>query len=114
MLFTEPVKIEKHPKSQKKKEGSRVEFKLKVQGNNRVLYQWLKDGVELLGKDDACLILECIELRDFGCYACHVSYEDGEGEPVVSSSAVLDVIPQSRNGMSKYCLHLLILSINYY
>ena len=107
LFFVEPIKIDKQPKSQKQKEGSRVEFKFKVQGHDRLLYmyQWFKDGVDVLKQNNATLVLECIELRDFGCYTCQVSYQDGYGE-IVSSGAVLDVIPQCRNGMSKYCLHI--------
>ncbi|KAL9971592.1 hypothetical protein ACROYT_G017772 [Oculina patagonica] len=95
----EPIKIDRQPKSRKQKEGSKVEFKFRAQGTSTLLYQWYKDGVELLGQNNASLILECIELRDFGHYTCRVSYQDGYGIIIESSSAVLDVIPQCRNGM---------------
>ena len=102
LLFADPIKIVKQPiKSQKQKEGSRVEFKLKAQGSSSLWYQWFKDGVELSEENNASLILECIKLRDFGCYTCRVSYQDGYGDIKESSSAVLDVIPQRQNGMSK-------------
>ena len=114
MLLTEPIKIVKQPiKSQKEKEGSRVEFKFEVQGTSSLSYQWFKDGVELSEQTNASLILECIKLRDFGCYTCRVSYQDGYGDIVKSSSAVLDVTPRYQNGMSKLCVYCLIPSINY-
>ena len=78
-----------------------MEFKIKVQGTSRLVYQWFKDGDELLNETDANLIFERIQLRDFGHYKCQVSYEDGNGIIIESSPAFLDVIPQSLNGMSK-------------
>lgn len=100
-----PIKIDEQPKSQKQKEGSRVEFEVKVQGTNAnsLSYQWFRDGVELLGQNNASLILQCIELRDFGYYACRVSCQAGYDVAMVMSSrpAVLDVIPQCLNGTSK-------------
>lgn len=103
------IKIEEQPKSQKQKEGSNVEFKVKVQhvqGTNRLSYQWFKDGVELQEQNNSNLILKDIGLRNFGCYACRVTYKDDYGETMVMTSRVaeLDVIPQCLNGTSKYFL----------
>lgn len=104
----EKIIIDEHPKSQKRNEGSRAEFEFKVQGTNPLSYQWFRDGVELLGQNNASLILECVELQDFGCYACRVSYQVGNDETMEMSSrpAVLDVIPQCLNGLSKYYILL--------
>lgn len=95
----EPIKIDKHPKSQTAKEGSKVELKCKVQGkSNKLIYQWFKDGEALLTKTASSLVLDPVELRDFGQYMCYVSYQDSYGDGVKSSSAKLDVIPQCQNG----------------
>ena len=84
-----------------------MEFQFKVQGKEELLYQWLKDGVELPEQNDTSLILERIKLRDFGWYKCRVRYQDSFGIAIESSRAWLDVIPQIQNGTSKYCLHRL-------
>ena len=107
LLFVEPIKFIKHPKSQTAKEGSKIEFTCKVQGkSSRLLYQWFKDDGSVRGQTEASLVLKSVELRDFGRYKCYVSYEDRFGEGETSSPAVLNVIPQHLNGMSKYCLFM--------
>ena len=67
------------------------------------MFQWFKDGVAVIGKNEAVLVLDCVELRNFGRYTCYVSYQDIPGEGVKSLPAILDVTPQCRNGMSEYC-----------
>ena len=107
-LFAEPIKIVKHPQSQTAKEGTKVELKCKVEGKRKnLLYQWFKDDVEVIGQNGANLVLEAVELKDFGRYTCCVSYPDALGESEKSSPATLDVIPQKLNGMSEYCLFFL-------
>ena len=102
LIFAESLRIEEHPTSQETKEGSTVEFKCKVQGKKKVLYQWLKDGAEIQGQNSCTLVLDSVKLRDFGCYACEVRYADSQlgSECVESSPAELDVTPC--DGMSKY------------
>lgn len=96
----EPINITMHPKSQTEKEGARVEFKCKVdKKKENVIYQWRKDGVAIPGKNDSTLVLDVVELRDFGSYTCYVKYQDSFNEGKESICATLDVIPQSRNGM---------------
>ena len=92
VCFAEPIKIEVEPIHQRQKEGSRVEFKCNVHGKNtKVFYQWVKDGTEMQGQNNSSLVLGCVELRDFGCYVCHVSDANGD---CIKSSAVLDVAPR--------------------
>lgn len=98
--YTEPIKIEVEPMHQRQKEGSRVEFKCNVQGNKKVFYQWAKDGTEMQGQNSSSLVLDCVEMRDFGCYVCHVS--DANADCIKSTAAVLDVAP--RDGMDYKCL----------
>ena len=101
LCFTEPVKIKVDPMHQKQKEGSRVEFKCIVQGKSEVFYQWIKDGTEMPGQNDSTLVLSSVELRDFGCYVCQVSFADSQCDCRKSSAAMLDVVP--RDGMGEFC-----------
>ena len=88
---------------QKQTEGSRVEFKCTIQGKNEVSYQWIKDGnTEIQGQNDSTLLLSSVELRDFGHYACQVSFADSQCDCKKSSAAMLDVVP--RDGMGEYWL----------
>lgn len=80
-----------------------MELKCKVQGQNRhLLYRWFKDDVEVIGQDSASLVLDAVQLKDFGRYTCYVSYPDSFGEGEKSFPATLDVVPQPVNGMSEY------------
>ena len=64
------------------------------------MYQWYKDGVAMDGKNKTVLVLDPVELRDFGSYVCHVSFKDSYDEGEETNTAILDVIPQpGRNGM---------------
>ena len=102
-VVSEPLKFTMHPKSQTAKEGSRVEFTCKVnkEKDDNLVYQWHKDGVAVSGRNDSTLVLNVVELGDFGCYACHVKYQDSFNAGVKSNCATLDIIPQSRKGMSE-------------
>ena len=66
-----------------------------------LVYYWYKDGVAELGKNDSTLVLDPVELRHFGYYHCFVKYQDSFNEGVTSHRATLDIIPQSRKGMSE-------------
>ena len=91
-----------HPKSQTAKEGSRVEFKCEVnKKKDHLVYEGYKDDVVVSGQNDSALVLDVVELRDFGCYACHVKYQNSFNVTAKSNCATLDVIPQSRKGMSE-------------
>ena len=100
-----PIKIIKHPKSQTVKEGSRVQLKCELEKKSQhFLYQWYRDdGSALNGKSESVLVLDPVELKDFGSYHCRVSYEYSFGEPEDTKPAKLEVIPiPVRNGMSEY------------
>lgn len=92
------IKIELQPKSQKQQEGTKVIFELKVQQPDKYSYQWLKDGAELLGKCDATLILDHVELREFGWYTCRVNSQENSGINCESSRVWLDVVPKVQSG----------------
>ena len=104
-VFLEPIKIINHPKSQTVKEGSRVQLECKLEKQSQhFLYQWYRDdGSAMLEQNDTILVLNPVELKDFGSYLCRVSYEDSYGEYKESKPAKLDVNPTpGRNGMSEY------------
>ena len=100
-----PIKIAKHPKSQKVDEGSKVILECKLEKNSQhFLYQWYRDdGSEVNGEDESVLVLNPVELKDFGSYHCRVSYIDPSGESKCTKPAKLEVRPiPGRNGMSEY------------
>ena len=96
-----------HPTDQKGKEGTKVVFRCKARGKNKITYQWLKDGLKLVPEQtNSSLVFDSVKPRDFGCYCCEVRCSDGQNksEPkkLLSWVAELDVLP--REGMSKYPL----------
>ena len=80
-----------------------MEFTCEVNKNkdDNLVYQWHKNGVAVSGRNDSTLVLNVVELRDFGCYACHVKCQDSFNVGVISNCATLNIIPQSRKGMSE-------------
>ncbi|KAL9971593.1 hypothetical protein ACROYT_G017773 [Oculina patagonica] len=105
------IKIVQQPESQKQTEGLRVEFTCKcmVQENYEVGYQWFKDGMELQGQNTCSLVLNSVEMRDFGCYRCQVTRVGDESQPVTSDPAFLEVDP--RGGMRRKYLREVDLNI---
>ena len=77
---------------------------MQEQDKDKYSYQWLKDGAELKGKCDAILILDNVELREFGWYKCRVCSRENSGINCESSRAWLDVVPKVQNATSKNCL----------
>lgn len=103
LFFAEPIKIDKHPKPQTAQEGSKVKFKCRGQGKSTKLwYQWFKDGEPLPNENAPILVLDHVQLRDFGYYMCKMSHQDSSGEGSKSSLAKLDVTPDSQSGTSEY------------
>lgn len=60
-----PLKIMVQPQSQTKKEGSRVELRCEVTGNE-LSYRWLKDGHNEEGQKSCFLVFEQVSIADFG------------------------------------------------
>ena len=105
VFLLEPIKIIKDPESQTVKEGSKVQLECKLEKKSQhFLYQWYRDdGSAVIGKSESVLVLDPVELKDFGSYHCRVSYEDSFGEGKVTKPAKLEVRPiPGRNGMSEY------------
>lgn len=91
--------VQMQPVYQERKEGSRVKFRCRYHGNEKVRYYWLKDGTTIYGQNSSTLVLNCVELRDFGYYECRVSF--AKSDYIVSSYGELDVVP--RDGMGECC-----------
>lgn len=101
-VIHDQIEITKHPKSQTAKEGSRVQFTCKVdKKKTNVIYQWYKDGVELHGQNNSTLVLDNVDLRDFGLYMCYLYYDYSPEEGVESSCATLNVIPQNGKNLKR-------------
>lgn len=86
-----PSKIAVQPQSQTKKEGSRVELRCEVTGNE-LSYCWLKDGQVMEGQRGCCLVFEQVSMADFGSYVCQVKKKDQRCASEVTV-AELDVTP---------------------
>ncbi|CAH3166090.1 unnamed protein product, partial [Porites evermanni] len=101
-LGTNQIEITRHPKSQTAKEGSTVQFTCKVdKKKTNVIYQWYKDGVELHGQNNSTLVLDNVNLRDFGLYMCYLYYDYLPEEGVESSCATLNVIPKNGKNLKR-------------
>lgn len=86
-------------KREEREEGSIVKFKCIYHGKENVSERWFKEGTVMYGQNTSTLVLDCVELRDFGCCERRVSCAGGED---LISSEELDVVP--RDGMSECCL----------
>jgi hypothetical protein len=75
--------------------GSPVGFSASAAGTPALSYQWLHEGVPISGATDNSLTINLPQPSDAGAYALKVS--NGYGF-VISSNAVLGVVPLSVNG----------------
>lgn len=78
------VEIKQQPQALTVRPGEQAEFQVVATGTGPLLYQWQKDGVNLLGQVRSSLILSEVETADEGGYRCVVS----NGLGVVTSDAV--------------------------
>lgn len=84
-----PPRIVTQPVNQIAREDARIVFSVVAQGDPPLVYQWRKDGDDLLGETSDTLILEPITDLDEGAYEVVVSNNSGS---VTSASANLDVV----------------------
>lgn len=78
------------PAAQSATIGSSVTFTVSVSGTSPFTYQWLKNGILILGANSSSLTLNPVQLSDTGTYSVTVS---GPGGIVTSSGATLTVNP---------------------
>lgn len=83
----QPV-VEVQPTSQKKLEGTTVEFQIVATGQRPVSYQWLKNGDPIEGGTSNRLTLTRLVPKDQGTYSVRVT--NGQGE-TTSEGAVLEI-----------------------
>lgn len=91
------VIITTHPIDNEVCEGSDVQFAVTAFPSNPgapILYQWMKDGVNIQGERSSSLLITAASANDAGRYSVLVSYLSGEAE-AVSSEAMLtiDMLP---------------------
>ncbi len=68
--------------------GDLVIIEVVADGTAPLTYQWFKDGVPLIGQENAALILNSASLSDSGSYTCQVTNSEGQ---VLSDPAILTV-----------------------
>ncbi|KAK3252231.1 hypothetical protein CYMTET_38474 [Cymbomonas tetramitiformis] len=84
--------IQKHPTSVQARAGAQVTLRVAADGEE-LAYQWLLEGRELPGKDDATLLIEEVSSQCCGAYSCRV--QDSQGRTVTSRSASVELVGSS-------------------
>lgn len=103
VVGTPPAVVE-HPAGVTGCAGERVELCVSADGLPEVSYQWRRNGMEIDGAEDACLVLDPITEADAGAYDCVLSTFCGS---VTTAAAILTVhvspsITQSAVGQTKW------------
>lgn len=87
------LEIIQMPQSQAIQEGKKLVLSCRIRGLPDVRYRWVKDDVEIPGANRSDLVLEPVEMQDFGCYFCRVWDKSGS---VTSDTADIDVFPATQ------------------
>ena len=82
------IEIVSHPKNVKTTEGETAKFEVEATGASELKYQWVKDGVDIIGANNATLELKNVQMSDNGNYQVLIS--DGTNK-VLSNKARLTV-----------------------
>jgi hypothetical protein len=83
-----PPAVAQQPASQKRIEGTSAFFEVFATGKRPIQYQWLKDGVALVGATASTLTLDRLQPADAGAYSVRLTNTEGS---VVSTGAILQV-----------------------
>ncbi|MDB6121354.1 MAG: hypothetical protein JWQ71_347 [Pedosphaera sp.] len=89
VFIPDPVTIVQQPVSQTVMMGTTVTFNVQATGTVALTYQWLKNGINLLGATKTSLTLSSVTQDSAGVYAVRVS---NGALNVLSSNAVLNVV----------------------
>ncbi|MCF7762216.1 MAG: immunoglobulin domain-containing protein [Verrucomicrobia bacterium] len=84
-----PLAVTVPPEGQHVASGTPVTLSVKAAGAPPLAFQWLKDGVEVVGARDSALVLSDVRTNDSGTYSVKVSNEIGS---VTSRAALLVVL----------------------
>jgi len=87
------LEIIQMPQSQAIQEGKKLVLSCRIRGLPDVRYRWVKDDVEIPGVNRSDLVLEPVEMQDFGRYFCRVWDKSGS---VTSDTADIDVFPATQ------------------
>ena len=87
-----PVILE-HPQDLTVTEGQDAVFHVVAEGTEPLSYQWLRDGVEIPGANEAQLVLTNLQLTDSGGYHAVVSNSAGAAESNVAQLTVEPAAP---------------------
>ncbi len=91
-IYSYAPEVLSHPSSQNELQNKSVVLSVTAGGGGNQLYQWKKDGVNILNATLATLTIRSVQLSDAGSYTVTVTNSEGS---VVSNSAILTVIPDS-------------------
>ncbi len=80
--------ITSSPKNQTVRLGQTATFTVTAAGSSPLLYQWRKDGVDIVGATSNTLTINNAQVSDAGSYTCYVSNEAGN---TTSNAATLTV-----------------------
>jgi hypothetical protein len=100
LIIKKSVRITEHPKNVRAKQGDEIRMNIKAEGDGKITYQWLKDGIEQSKYISKTLIFEKVSSSQSGLYQCIATNEGGSD---TSKSATLKVegsitITQPSNG----------------
>ena len=90
-IFT-ALEIIQMPRSQAVQEGKKFVLSCRARGLPDIRYRWVKDDAELPGANRSDLVLEPVQMQDFGRYVCRVWDKSGSA---TSDTAEIDVFPAS-------------------
>lgn len=86
------LEIIQMPRSQVIQEGKKLVLSCHTRGLSDMRYRWVKDDVEIPGANRPDLVLEPVQMHDFGMYFCRVWDKSGS---VTSLAADIDVFPRT-------------------
>ncbi|MCF7764991.1 MAG: immunoglobulin domain-containing protein [Verrucomicrobia bacterium] len=84
-----PPTISAHPQSQSVISGNVVTFSVTAAGSSSLSYQWMKNGVNIIGANSNTLTINSVRSSDGGLYAVAVGNASGV---TISATATLTVI----------------------
>lgn len=91
-IYSYAPEVISHPSSQNKLQNKSVVLSVTAGGGGNQIYQWKREGINILNATLATLTITSVQLSDAGSYTVTVTNSEGS---VVSNTAILTVIPDS-------------------